>query len=67
MRVLRPKFAGFEHETLNQTGGRETERDQLNWCVGISVGKKERNLTQKGMSKADEGRAFRAHIEMPKG
>lgn len=72
LRVMRANLDGSEHEILIQTGDfnkKEDAEDQTNWCVGISVNRKEGTFywTQKGLSKGNKGRIFRANIEMPKG
>jgi sugar lactone lactonase YvrE len=72
LRVMRSNLDGSEHETLVQTGNWQNEKDasnQLNWCVGISVNNKEGKFywTQKGLSKGNKGRIFRANIQMRRG
>lgn len=72
MRVMRSNLDGSQHETLVQTGDFKNEKDaadQMKWCVGISVNRKEGKFywTQKGLSKGGKGRIFRANIEMPDG
>lgn len=72
MRVMRCNFDGSELETLIVTGDFNNDEhmtDQPRWCVGVSVSDKEGKFywTQKGGSKAGNGRIFRANIEMPKG
>ncbi|KAM0141464.1 hypothetical protein ACHAP3_002328 [Botrytis cinerea] len=72
LRVMRCNFDGSEHETIIQTGdweNPEDAKDQLKWCVGISINNKEGKFywTQKGSSKGGKGRIFRANIQMPAG
>ncbi|TVY82116.1 3-hydroxyacyl-CoA dehydrogenase-like protein [Lachnellula suecica] len=72
LRVMRCNLDGSQHETIVKTGDWKNEKDaadQLNWCVGISVNKKEGKFywTQKGLSKGGKGRIFRANIKMPQG
>jgi hypothetical protein len=71
MRVMRSNLDGSQHEILIQVGDFNNQKDaedQLNWCVGITVNRKEGKFywTQKGISKGNKGRIFRANIEMPK-
>nr|POE94220.1 3-hydroxyacyl-coa dehydrogenase-like protein lam1 [Quercus suber] len=73
LRVMRVNLDGSNIETLIQTGDWQKDldkaRDQRNWCVGITVAPKLGKLfwTQKGSSKASEGRIFSAHIDFPDG
>jgi len=72
MRVMRSSLDGSQHEILIQTGDWNNDKDaadQMKWCVGISINKKEGKFywTQKGLSKGGKGRIFRANIEMPTG
>ncbi|KAF4629810.1 hypothetical protein G7Y89_g8334 [Cudoniella acicularis] len=72
LRVMRSNLDGSEHEVIIQIGDWEKKEDaenQLNWPVGISINKKEGKFywTQKGLSKGNRGRIFRASLEMPKG
>ncbi|KAI9650425.1 hypothetical protein NHQ30_000439 [Ciborinia camelliae] len=72
LRVMRCNMDGSEHETIIQTGdwqNPEETNDQLKWCIGIAINKKEGKFywTQKGPSKGGKGRIFRANIEMPEG
>lgn len=72
LRVMRCNLDGSEHETIIKTGDWQDVKDaanQLNWCVGISINKKEGKFywTQKGLSKGGKGRIFRANIELRKG
>ncbi|KAK5651696.1 hypothetical protein OQA88_11762 [Cercophora sp. LCS_1] len=67
MSVHRINADGSRHEILVQR--RSDKRDQTKWCVGIAVDVKGGWLywTQKGASKSNEGRIFRAGLEIPKG
>jgi hypothetical protein len=70
MRVMRANLDGSQVETLVETGrGDEDRRDQTRWCVGITVDPKLGKIywTQKGPSKGNQGRIFRANIDPPKG
>ena len=73
LRVMRCNLDGSELETLYRTGDWEKEpekmKDGKNWPVGISVSKKLGKFfwTQKGQSKANEGRIFSANLQMPEG
>ncbi|TEY77512.1 hypothetical protein BOTCAL_0054g00170 [Botryotinia calthae] len=72
LRVMRCNFDGSEHETIIQTGdweNPEDAKDQLKWCVGISINNKEGKFswTQKGFSKGGKGRIFCANIQMHAG
>ncbi|KAK2046104.1 hypothetical protein LZ31DRAFT_583640 [Colletotrichum somersetense] len=68
MKVMRANLDGSGPEVLISTGTTEEDRlDQLKWCVGIAVDEK-RGLfywTQKGPSKGNKGRIFRAPIQSP--
>jgi sugar lactone lactonase YvrE len=70
MRVMRANRDGSQVETLVETGrGDEDGRDQTRWCVGITIDplRKQIYWTQKGPTKGDQGRLFRAGIEIPRG
>ncbi len=70
MRVMRANVDGSRIETLIETGrGDVDRRDQTRWCVGITVDPVRRQIywTQKGPTKGNKGRLFRAGIEIPKG
>jgi hypothetical protein len=70
MRVMRANRDGSQVETLVETGrGDEDGRDQTRWCVGITIDplRKQIYWTQKGPTKGDQGRLFRAGIEIPSG
>jgi DNA-binding ferritin-like protein (Dps family) len=72
LRVLRCNLDGSDLETLYRTGNWETDSEKvengLYWPVGISVSKKLGKFfwTQKGHSKANEGRIFSSNLDMPK-
>ena len=68
MKVMRCSLDGTQVETLVSTGsGDEDSKDARNWCVGIAVDPVHRQFywTQKGGDNANEGRIFRAAIDMP--
>src|SRR5215469_13666034 len=70
MRVMRSNLDGSRIETLVQNGqADEDRRDQMKWCVGITVdvGREQFYWTQKGPDDAGKGRIFRASTEIPKG
>jgi hypothetical protein len=70
MRVMRSNLDGSQIETLVQTGqGENDRRDQIRWCVGISVDPERGQIywTQKGWDNAGVGRILRAGIDIPKG
>jgi hypothetical protein len=70
MRVMRCSLDGSKIENLVVTGKDENDRrDQTRWCVGITVDPKRGQIywTQKGPTKGNQGRIFRANIEVPKG
>lgn len=67
LRVMRCGFDGSDLETLVETGNWEIEaetNDQTRWCVGITVSPSTGKFywTQKGPSKGNKGRIFRANI-----
>src|SRR2546421_1565883 len=67
MRVMRVNLDGSQIETLIETGrGDADRRDQTRWCVGITLDPKRGKMywTQKGPSKGNKGRIFRANIEI---
>jgi hypothetical protein len=69
MRVMRCNLDGSKIENLVVTGKDENDRrDQTRWCVGITVDPKRGQIywTQKGPTKGNQGRIFRANIEVPK-
>jgi hypothetical protein len=70
MRVMRANVDGSQVETLVETGhGDKDAHDQTRWCVGITIDPKLGKIywTQKGPDNGEEGRIFRADIEIPKG
>lgn len=72
MRVHRVDLDGSNHEILIQRGDfndKAQMANQTNWPVGIAVSRKLGKIfwTQKGHSKASEGRIFSADIDIPKG
>jgi len=70
MRVMRCDLDGSNVETLVQTGQSDDDRrDEMNWCVGVTVDHVGGHLywTQKGPSDAGLGRILRAGIDIPAG
>ena len=70
MRVMRANLDGSQVETLVETGrGDADRRDQTRWCVGITIDPVRQHIywTQKGPDNGEQGRIFRANIEIPKG
>lgn len=70
MRVMRSNLDGSRIETLVETGhGDLDRRDLTRWCVGIAVDAKSEQIywTQKGPEKGNQGRIFRAGLEVPQG
>ncbi|HTR42863.1 MAG TPA: hypothetical protein VMH87_14715 [Pseudomonadales bacterium] len=71
MRVMRANLDGSKIETLVDSSGGDARpgSDQTKWCVGITVDPERGKIywTQKGPTKANRGRIFRANIEVPKG
>ena len=70
MRVMRANLDGSQVETLVERGrGNKDMRDQMRWCVGITVDLKLKKFywTQKGPDNAGVGCIFRANIDIPKG
>ncbi|WP_302059099.1 3-hydroxyacyl-CoA dehydrogenase [Paraburkholderia sp. CNPSo 3274] len=70
MRVMRVNCDGSQVETLVESGRSDNDRhDQNKWCVGVAVDRKAGKLywTQKGPDNGDQGRIFRANLEMPNG
>lgn len=67
MRVMRSNLDGSEIETLVISG--TDMKDSQNWCVGIAVDEKNKKFywTQKGAPKGNQGRIFRAGLELPAG
>jgi hypothetical protein len=71
MRVMRANLDGSNIETLVDTsqGDVRPGHDLKKWCVGITVDPERGKIywTQKGPDKGNQGRIFRANIEIPKG
>jgi hypothetical protein len=70
MRVMRCGLDGSQIETLVETGSGDVERrDQTRWCVGITIDPERRQIywTQKGPDNGNQGRIFRAGLEIPPG
>jgi sugar lactone lactonase YvrE len=70
MRVMRSNLDGSQIETLVETGrGDADRRDQTRWCVGITIDPERKQIywTQKGADNGEQGRLFRAGLEIPKG
>src|SRR5438309_5074520 len=71
MRVMRANLDGSQIETLVDTsrGDARPGPDQTKWCVGITVDAERGHIywTQKGPDNAEQGRIFRAGIDIPKG
>ncbi|HEX6716829.1 MAG TPA: 3-hydroxyacyl-CoA dehydrogenase NAD-binding domain-containing protein, partial [Pyrinomonadaceae bacterium] len=70
MRVMRSNLDGSQIETLLDTseGDARPGRDETKWCVGIAVDHDGGKFywTQKGADNANQGRIFRANLEIPK-
>jgi sugar lactone lactonase YvrE len=70
MRVMRCNLDGSQVETLVEAGrGDNDRRDQTRWCIGITIDPVRRQIywTQKGPDDGNQGRIFRAGLEIPKG
>ena len=70
MRVMRCNLDGSQIETLIEAGiGDPDRRDQRRWCVGITIDPERKQIywTQKGPTKGNQGRLFRARLDMPRG
>lgn len=73
LRVMRCNLDGSMLETLFQSGDWKSQPDRLAnasfWPVGVTISRRLRKFfwTQKGHSKADEGRIFSAGLDMPSG
>ncbi|GME45066.1 hypothetical protein GTA08_BOTSDO03983 [Neofusicoccum parvum] len=68
MRVMRSNLDGSGIETLVQTGATASDRqDKTRWCVGIALDEERGHFywSQKGPSKGNVGRIFRAPIAGP--
>jgi sugar lactone lactonase YvrE len=70
MRVMRCNLDGSQIETLVEAGRGDAERrDQTRWCVGITIDPVRQQIywTQKGPDNGNQGRLFRAGLEIPTG
>ena len=71
MRIMRASLDGSKIETLVDTskGDSRPGVDATKWCVGITLDTQRGHIywTQKGADNADQGRIFRAGIDIPKG
>src|SRR5437016_605582 len=70
MRVMRSNLDGSQIETLIEAGrGDADRRDPTRWCVGIAIDAKRKQIywTQKGPDNGEQGRIFRADLEIPRG
>ena len=71
MRVMRANLDGSNIETLVDTsqGDPRPGPDATKWCVGITVDVEGGKFywTQKGADNANQGRIFRANVEIPSG
>jgi sugar lactone lactonase YvrE len=70
MRVMRSNPDGSQIETLVEAGrGDADRRDQTRWCVGITIDPERSQIywTQKGPDNGNQGRLFRAGLEIPQG
>ena len=71
MRVMRSNLDGSKLEILvdPSQGDARPGRDQMKWCVGITVDVEGGQIywTQKGSDDAGKGRIFRTNIEIPTG
>jgi hypothetical protein len=70
MRVMRSNLDGSHIETLIEAGrGDADRRDQTKWCVGITLDPERGQFywTQKGPDNGEQGRIFRASVEIPRG
>jgi hypothetical protein len=70
MRVMRSNLDGSQIEALVESGrGDADRRDQTRWCVGITIDPERKQIywTQKGPDNGNQGRIFRAGIEIPRG
>ena len=69
MRVMRADLDGSQIETLVDAGRGEDDRgDQTRWCVGITIDPERKQIywTQKGPNKGNQGRLFRAGLDIPR-
>ena len=71
MRVMRASLDGSKIETLVDTskGDSRPGADATKWCVGIALDTQRGHIywTQKGADNANQGRIFRARIDVPAG
>src|SRR5882672_2862535 len=71
MRVMRANLDGSNIETLVDTsqGDPRPGPDSTKWCVGIAIDVEGGKFywTQKGPDNANQGRIFRANVEIPSG
>jgi hypothetical protein len=70
MRVMRANLDGSQIETLVEAGHGDSERrDETRWCVGITIDPQRKQIywTQKGPTKGNYGRLFRAGLELARG
>src|SRR3954465_13828796 len=70
MRGMPSNPDGSQIEMLVETGrGDADRRDQTRWCVGITIDPVRQHIywTQKGPDNGEQGRIFRAGVEIPKG
>ncbi|PYH75717.1 hypothetical protein BO82DRAFT_348797 [Aspergillus uvarum CBS 121591] len=69
MGVHRCNFDGSGHEILVQAGSEAQKGDMTRWCVGVALDVVAGYVywTQKGPSKGNQGRIFRAGMEIPAG
>jgi hypothetical protein len=71
MRVMRTNLDGSNIETLvdSSKGEDRPGKDQMKWCVGITLDPELEKIywTQKGPDDGGLGRIFRASMEIPKG
>lgn len=70
MKVMRANLDGSGVEVLISTGDTDEDRmDLKRWCVGVTLDERRGYFywTQKGPSKGNQGRIFRAPIDGPQG
>jgi len=71
MRVMRVNLDGSEMQTLVDTsqGDRRPGPNAIKWCVGVTIDTARSRIywTQKGPDNAEQGRIFRANVEIPHG
>ncbi|UZJ53723.1 hypothetical protein CBS101457_003043 [Exobasidium rhododendri] len=70
-KIMRCNLDGSQLDTLYNSAPGESRplTDRQHWCVGITLDKSRGLLywTQKGSSKSNTGRIFRANVEIPEG